>query len=47
MIPKLSATPGRVTHAGPALGRHTDEILSDVLGMSAAQIAELRAAGVV
>jgi formyl-CoA transferase len=47
VIPKLSATPGRVTHAGPALGRHTDEILSDVLGMSAAQIAELRAAGVV
>ena len=47
VIPKLSATPGRVTHAGPALGRHTDEILSDVLGMSGAQIAELRAAGVV
>ena len=47
VTPKLSATPGRVTHAGPALGRHTDEILSDVLGMSAAQIAELRAAGVV
>jgi formyl-CoA transferase len=47
VIPKLSATPGRVTHAGPALGRHTDEILSDVLGMSAAQIAELHGAGVV
>ena len=47
VTPKLAATPGRVTHAGPALGRHTDEILSDVLGMSAAQIAELRAAGVV
>ena len=47
VIPQLSATPGRVTHAGPPLGRHTDEILSDVLGMSAAQIAELRAAGVV
>jgi crotonobetainyl-CoA:carnitine CoA-transferase CaiB-like acyl-CoA transferase len=47
VIPKLSATPGRVTHAGPALGRHTDEILSEVLGMSAAEIAALRAGGVV
>jgi formyl-CoA transferase len=47
VIPKLSATPGRVTHAGPALGRHTDEILSELLGMSSAQIAELRAADVV
>jgi crotonobetainyl-CoA:carnitine CoA-transferase CaiB-like acyl-CoA transferase len=47
VIPKLSATPGRVTQAGAALGRHTDEILSGLLGMSAAQIAELRAARVV
>jgi len=47
VIPKLSATPGRVTHAGAAMGRHTDEVLSGLLGMSAAQIAELRAAHVV
>jgi crotonobetainyl-CoA:carnitine CoA-transferase CaiB-like acyl-CoA transferase len=47
VIPKLSATPGRVTHAGPALGRHTDEILSGLLGMSAADIAGLRAERVV
>ena len=47
VIPKLSATPGRVTHAGPALGRHTDEILSGLLGMSAAEIAGLRAERVV
>jgi crotonobetainyl-CoA:carnitine CoA-transferase CaiB-like acyl-CoA transferase len=47
VVPKLSATPGRVTHAGAALGRHTDEILSGLLGMSAAQIAELRAARVI
>jgi formyl-CoA transferase len=47
VIPKLSATPGRVTHAGAAMGRHTDEVLSGLLGMSAAQIAELRAARVV
>jgi formyl-CoA transferase len=47
VIPKLSATPGRVTHAGAALGRHTDEVLSGLLGMSAAQISELRSARVV
>jgi formyl-CoA transferase len=47
VIPKLSTTPGRVTHAGASLGRHTDEILSGLLGMSATQIAELRAARVV
>jgi crotonobetainyl-CoA:carnitine CoA-transferase CaiB-like acyl-CoA transferase len=47
VVPKLSLTPGRVTHAGATMGRHTDEILSGLLGMSPAQIAELRAARVV
>ena len=47
VTPKLSLTPGQVTHAGPAMGRHTDEILSGLLGISAAQIAELRAAKVI
>jgi crotonobetainyl-CoA:carnitine CoA-transferase CaiB-like acyl-CoA transferase len=47
VVPRLSLTPGRVTHAGPSLGRHTDEILTDVLGMSNAEIAALRADGVV
>jgi crotonobetainyl-CoA:carnitine CoA-transferase CaiB-like acyl-CoA transferase len=36
-----------VDHAGAALGRHTDEILSGWLGMSAAEIARLREQGVV
>lgn len=47
VVPRLSATPGRATHAGPPLGRHTDEILSALLGMSHAEIAALRAQGVV
>jgi crotonobetainyl-CoA:carnitine CoA-transferase CaiB-like acyl-CoA transferase len=47
VVPKLSRTPGRVTHAGGALGRHTDEILSELLGLTAAEIAALRADGVV
>jgi len=47
VIPKLSLTPGRVDHAGAALGRHTDEILSGLLGLSADEIARLRSDGVV
>jgi crotonobetainyl-CoA:carnitine CoA-transferase CaiB-like acyl-CoA transferase len=47
VIPRLSATPGRATHAGPPLGRHTDEVLGGLLGMSEAEIAGLRAEGVV
>jgi crotonobetainyl-CoA:carnitine CoA-transferase CaiB-like acyl-CoA transferase len=47
VVPRLSATPGRVTHAGPPLGRHTDEVLGGLLGMSHAEIAGLRAEGVV
>ena len=47
VVPKLSLTPGRVTHAGGALGGHTDEILSSLLGMTDAEIARLRADRVV
>ena len=47
VVPRLSATPGRATHAGPPLGRHTDEILTNLLGMNPVEIADLRAAGVV
>src|SRR5499426_11357 len=47
VVPKLSLTPGRVTHGGAALGRHTDEILSGLLDMRPEEIASLRAEGVV
>jgi formyl-CoA transferase len=39
----LSGTPGRITHAGPPLGHHTDEVLGGLLAMSPAEIATLRA----
>src|SRR6266508_3147380 len=47
VVPKLSLTPGRITHAGASLGRHTDEILSGLLGLSTDEIATLHAVGVV
>src|SRR5258705_843175 len=47
VVPKLSLTPGRVTHAGGALGSHTDEILSQLLGMSGDEITQLRSDRVV
>ena len=42
VVPKLSRSPGRVTHAGPAMGVHTEEILTHLLGVSAKEIAALR-----
>ena len=47
VIPRLSLTPGRVTHAGAPLGRHTDEILSGLLGLTGDEIAALRVEGVI
>ena len=42
---KLSETPGRVTTAPPLLGAHTEEVLAATLGMTAEEIAQLRADG--
>ncbi len=44
VVPRLSATPGRIGSLGPALGEHTDVILRDILGRTADEIAALRAA---
>jgi crotonobetainyl-CoA:carnitine CoA-transferase CaiB-like acyl-CoA transferase len=46
IVPKLSETPGSVNWQGPALGQHTDSVLSD-LGMTATDIAQLKTDGVV
>lgn len=43
--PRLTASPGRVTWAGPALGAHTDQVLETLLGLDAEARARLRAAG--
>jgi formyl-CoA transferase len=41
VVPKYSRTPGSVTHAGPALGEHTRDVLSTLLGMSDEEIDDL------
>ncbi|MDN7180895.1 CoA transferase [Caballeronia sp. SEWSISQ10-4 2] len=46
IVPKLSDTPGEVRWQGPALGEHTDSILSD-LGFDARDVARLRSEGAV
>lgn len=46
IVPKLSETPGSVRWQGPALGAHTDSVLSD-LGFDEAGIAALRQTGAV
>jgi len=44
---RFSATPLEFKAPPPTLGQHTDEILRGMLGMSAADIAQLRAEGIV
>ena len=44
---KLSRTPGGIQGPPPALGQHTDAVLSGLLGLSAEEIAALREAGAV
>lgn len=42
VFPRLSSTPGSVRHVGPALGEHTETILSDWLDLDADALAALR-----
>ena len=44
---RLSATPPEYRSAPPLLGEHTDDVLSGVLNLPAAEIARLRDAGVI
>jgi formyl-CoA transferase/succinyl-CoA--D-citramalate CoA-transferase len=46
IVPRFTATPGAVRHPGPRLGEHTDEVLTELLGIGADELADLRAAGV-
>jgi formyl-CoA transferase len=44
---EAGTVPMRLHHPPPALGEHTDEVLTEWLGLAASRIADLRAAGAV
>jgi crotonobetainyl-CoA:carnitine CoA-transferase CaiB-like acyl-CoA transferase len=46
LVPKLSETPGRTDWAGPEVGAFNQEIYSELLGLSPAEIKELKTQGV-
>jgi crotonobetainyl-CoA:carnitine CoA-transferase CaiB-like acyl-CoA transferase len=43
----LSKTPAEIHDDAPALGQHTDEVLGGLLGLSAAELSDLRTQGIV
>jgi len=47
VAPKLSATPGAVRTAGPALGAHNQEIYHGLLGLTAGELDRLSADGII
>ncbi len=47
VFPRLSATPGRVRHAGPELGEHNGDIYRGLLGLGDGQLADLASDGVI
>ena len=47
VFPRLSGTPGRISRPAPELGEHTEAVLSGLLGLSAGEIDDLRARGLV
>jgi formyl-CoA transferase len=47
VVPKLSGTPGEIRWTGRPLGADTDAVLTEVLGLTAEQVDELRGRGVI
>jgi len=47
VYPRLSATPGAIQRGAPKLGEHNEAVYGGLLGLSAAEIAQLRADGVI
>jgi crotonobetainyl-CoA:carnitine CoA-transferase CaiB-like acyl-CoA transferase len=47
VMPRLSATPGRIRHLGPALGENIDDVLGGLLGIPSEAITALREKGVI
>jgi formyl-CoA transferase len=47
IVPKFTATPGRVRATGPALGQHTRAVLTELAGLTDPQVSDLVARGLV
>jgi len=47
VVPRLTATPGRIGHAGPRHREHNHEVYGRVLGLSGEEIGRLEREGVV
>lgn len=47
VVPKLSGTPGSIRHAGQKLGEETDTVLGEILGLTDAEIEQLRTDGTI
>lgn len=47
VVPRFSATPGRIRSTGPALGAHNSEIYGELLGLPAGELDRLRELGVI
>jgi crotonobetainyl-CoA:carnitine CoA-transferase CaiB-like acyl-CoA transferase len=47
VVPKLSATPGRIEHLGPRLGEGIGRVYGGLLGLSEAELAKLKDKGVI
>ena len=46
IVPRFTETPGSIRHAGARLGEHTDEVLTELLGLDDSMLERLRAQGV-
>jgi crotonobetainyl-CoA:carnitine CoA-transferase CaiB-like acyl-CoA transferase len=44
---RLSKTPASIRDDAPGIGQHTDEVLGGILGLSGAELGDLRATGVI
>ena len=47
IVPKLSATPGRVEHLGPDLGEHNRQVLTEIAGLDSEEVDALSEKGVI
>ena len=46
-VPRMSATPGAISHLGPRLGEHNAEVYRELLGLGRGRLRELREQGVI